>query len=126
MSNATEVYAVPEMKRLEGFDSNKQYNDLQGIEHTFTEALRYKTKRNDISEKSLLKYVYPNKTDAQLNAASASIKDCINYAASLGVPMSWVDSDSHGIDFQIFKKEVDKGNPSIICFKPKVPDWREP
>ncbi|EHV2922780.1 hypothetical protein HRE30_12445 [Enterococcus faecalis] len=124
--NVTEASAAPEMKRLEGFDSSKQYNDLQGIEHTFVEALKYKTKRSDISEKSLLKYVYPSKTDTQLQTASASIKDCISYATSLGVQMNWVDANSEGIDFQILKKEIDKGNPSILCFKPKVPDWREP
>lgn len=40
--------------------------------------------------------------------------------------MNWVDANSEGIDFQILKKEIDRGNPSILCFKPKVPDWREP
>ena len=81
------VNAAPEMKSLTNFETNDQHYDLQGIEHSFAKVLNFKTIRKDITAKTILKFVYPKKTDKEFNNASVSIKDCIRYATSIGVNM---------------------------------------
>lgn len=116
--------SAPQIKSLEGFNSLEKYDDLQGTEHVFAKVLNYKTKRTDISAKSILKFVYPKKTDKELNNSSASIKDCIRYAQSLGINMQWKDESV--INYDAIKQQIDKQQPIFLCFKPNKADWMEP
>ncbi|EGO9262500.1 hypothetical protein DUC43_002526, partial [Enterococcus faecalis] len=122
----SQVFAAsaPQMKSLEGFNSLEKYDDLQGTEHAFAKVLNYKTKRTDITAKSILKYVYPTRRDKELENSSASIKDCMRYAESLGVTMQWNDETT--IKYDNIKQQIDSLNPVLLCFKPDKFDWMEP
>jgi len=120
------VNAAPEMKNLANFETNDQHYDLQGIEHSFAKVLNFKTNRKDISAKTLLKFVYPKKTDKELTNASASIKNCIRYATSIGVNMEWIDATKNELNFNQIKTEIDKDHPVLLCYQPNKADWMEP
>lgn len=120
------VNAAPEMKSLANFETNDQHYDLQGIEHSFAKVLNFKTNRKDITAKTILKFVYPKKTDKEFNNASVSIKDCIRYATSIGVNMEWLDATKNELNFNQVKSELDKDHPVLLCYKPNKTDWMEP
>lgn len=117
---------APEMKSLANFETNDQHYDLQGIEHSFAKVLNFKTNRKDITAKTILKFVYPKKTDKEFNNASVSIKDCIRYATSIGVNMEWLDATKNELNFNQVKSELDKDHPVLLCYKPNKTDWMEP
>ncbi|MDH5040310.1 hypothetical protein QFL00_03415 [Enterococcus faecalis] len=88
--------------------------------------LNFKTNRKDITAKTILKFIYPKKIDNELNNASASIKDCIRYATSIGVNMEWLDATKNELNFNQVKSEIDKDYPVLLCYKPNKTNWMEP
>ena len=92
----------------------------------FAKVLNFKTSRKDITAKTILKFVYLKKTDNELNNASASIKDCIRYATSIGVNMEQLDAMKNELDFNQVKSEIDKDHPVLLCYKPNKTDLMEP
>lgn len=126
LSNPNMVSADTSNKYLDKFDTQTYCEDLHQVEFSFVKLLNFKTNRSDITVNSLLKFVYPNKSDKELSTASASIKDGVQYAKSLGVEIEWTDSDSNGIDYDKIKTSIDKDNPVILVLKPKVENWTEP
>ncbi len=111
--------------KLPNFDTSVQFNGLQGVETAFAKTLTYKTGKN-ILVGDILKYIYPNKSQEQLKNASASIKDCINYAKSIGVDMAWVDKDNQLMNYKLIEDSISKNNPIIVSFKPIKTEWVEP
>lgn len=124
--NQNTVNADTSTKYLDKFDTQTYCEDLHQVEFSFVKVLNFKTNRSDITVNSLLKFVYPNKSDKELSTASASIKDGVRYAKSLGVEIEWTDSDSNGVDYDKIKTSIDKDNPVILVLKPKVENWTEP